>query len=305
MKYYFQIQWQRFQRKLQEAGMNPFFAIVVAFLFFLGLVASLLGFADKGQFILVTIALLLVQSLNTLAKKELLLLIFSQRRYYFIRCIENVVAALPFFLSLLVYQFYWLAVSMMVLSILMIAVPPRKSLQFVIPTPFSRIPFESIVGFRKWWILLVFIYFLFTMGMQVDNFNLSIACIPLLTFLVMFFYYPLEDEFIVWNYRRGYSRFIRTKLIQSTITYSMVGLIPLIILLLKHPEMAMIILLVWIVGAIYLWLLILTKYAAYPHEFGVMQAIYLAIALWFPVSLLYFFPEMNKQAKKQFKKLHP
>ena len=283
--------------------MHPVVAIVMAVSFFVGASWLVMEQMDGGEWIMASLAAVLAFSLNTASKQELLLSIFNHRKYYQIRWIENMVGLLPFLLVLLSYQAYWFGLMLVPLATLMIFLPARSKVSLVIPTPFGRIPFEPIVGFRRWFIAIGLIYFVFVMGIRSENFNLAVVALPLLALLTMAFYYEPEEEQIVWNYRLGYKSFIRRKLVNSLVTYFLLSSAAVILLLVFHLDSLLVVLVVWFVGMVYLQLLILTKYTVYPNEIGISQAIYLAIALWLPVSLFYFFPAFNKQARTQLKGL--
>jgi hypothetical protein len=178
----------------------------------------------------------------------------------------------------------------------------NKTTNFVIPTPFSKKPFEFSVGFRRSYPMLFILYLLTIISIKVNNPNLAIGSVLGIMAIICSYYSKPENDFFVWIYNCSPRTFLIKKLksgIQNTI-------------LLTSPQILLSgfyfsdslnqIALFYCIGLIAISILILMKYAAFPNEIGIPQAIFLAIGCHLPPLLFLLFPYFYHQALKSLKK---
>jgi len=145
----------------------------------------------------------------------------------------------------------------------------RLSANKVLPTPFKKLPFEPIVGFRKTFLVLLGILFLIIKAIQVGNYNLGIVSYGA-TFLTMMSYYSKpEPKFFVWIFDRTSKIFLRSKLFQCLFAAASI---------------------------------IFAKYSAYPSEMSILEGLLYAVGLSFPPLLLIIIPIFYK---KSLRNLNP
>jgi len=88
----------------------------------------------------------------------------------------------------------------------------KNQLNYTIPTPFYKKPFEFIIGFRTAIGMIGFAYFLTIMGISVGNFNLGIFSL-LVVFLTSFSFYAQPDsQFYVWIFSHSSATFLLDKI---------------------------------------------------------------------------------------------
>jgi len=164
------------------------------------------------------------------------------------------------------------------------------------PTPFSRRPWEFTSGFRKSWPLLLVAAFLLTMGLRVDNFELSIfsACIP--GFVAMGYYGKPEPGFYVWVHTFTPRGFLHRKLALGCTQLFLLGLPFLVAVLVYFPERWLIIFSLQLLIQFYLILMITAKYANYPEEIDLQHSFLIGGGVILPPLLLGIIPFFYRRA---------
>jgi hypothetical protein len=164
------------------------------------------------------------------------------------------------------------------------------------PTPFSKRPWEFATGVRKSWPLLLIAAFLLTMGLRVDNFELSVfsGCIP--GFVAMGYYGKPEPGFYVWVHTFSPRAFLHRKLLLGCTQLFLLGLPFLAALLFFFPEELLIIFLSQLLIQLYLILMVTTKYANYPEEIDLQHSFLMAAGMVLPPLLLGVIPFFYRRA---------
>lgn len=290
MKEYFFLQYKLSVRRLKDTNIHPFLGLTLLILGFLGM--SLLLFY-KTQFaapIFTLLSLALTSKLSETKRNEFLKICLKRKDYLLVRIIENCFLALPFLIFLLYKMELIYAIILLLLSMLLSLSNFNSTLHFIIPTPFTKKPFEFIVGFRNTFYLFFIAYGLLFIGISVNNFNLGVFSF-LLVFLVIFTYYiKPENEYYVWSFKSTPAQFIKEKLKIAFLFSAAISLPFALLLMFFYPENYLIVLVFYTVSHFFLMTVVLAKYAAYPNEIHIPEIIILLFALSFPPLLLLVLP---------------
>jgi len=166
----------------------------------------------------------------------------------------------------------------------------KPAYNITIPTPFYKKPFEFTVGFRNTFFMFFIAYGLAMIAVVVNNFNLGVFSLMLIFFMVLGYYLKPENEYFVWTYSFVPAKFLIEK-IKTAFLFSLYLCLPVLFLLsIFFFEYIGILLLCTILGYLYLTMLILAKYSAYPDEMDLVQAIIIAICFAFPPILIVVIP---------------
>lgn len=246
---------------------------------------------------LLSVALLL--GLGEKTRADQLKYLFNKGTYYKIRLFENLLLALPFMIYLIFENSYLTCAILCLLAILLAIIDSKRTINYTLPTPFKKFPFEFIVGTRKNVLLILIAHFVLFKAIQVQNFNLSIAAQALLLLTSMSYYFNPEKVYFTWIYSCDSKTFLRKKVLVA-ITCSSILLLPaMAAMTVFFPDRFFIIIGIQVVGYIYLSMIILAKYSAFPQEMSIPQAILIGLSIMFPPMLLLVIPIFYKQAIKK------
>jgi len=305
MKSYFSLQWVLLIRKLNDLGFNPLISFVLAAAFFIGISELLFYKTLLAPFILIGIALIISIQSNYQAKTEFVRITFADTAAKTIRLVESLLIALPFSISLLIHGAFWQTALLNFLLFVLTYFTFSFTKQSVIPTPFSKKPFEFTIGFRKTVLLLLAAYGLTIVALLVNNFQLGIFSYLVLFMICISFYGQPEEPFFVWIHAKNPKEFLFEKLKIATIYSSLLISIPVLTLLVFYPFDAWIILLFVLIGFVFLWTSILAKYASFPEEINITYSFLIIICAPVPVLLLFLMPFFYKKALHSLKELLP
>jgi len=301
LKHYWILQGKRLERKLTEIGINPIFGYLLMLLGFLFLSKYLFYKTEYAAWIYGVLALSSVLGLCDVKRNDMLRSIFRKTAFYSIRAVENVALALPFALHLLYEGRYAMALGLLPLALLAVFANFRQAFYVTIPTPFCKLPFEFIVGFRKSLLFLLLAGFLLYKGLEISNFNLAIFSLGLVFLISMSFYLEPEALYFVWIYKLNATGFLRQKMLHALICVSIVSLPFLLFLSVGFPDKIWIVAITQLVGYGMLIAVLLAKYSAFPDTMSLPQGIFFALSLWFPPMLLITIPIFYVQSKKRLK----
>lgn len=284
------------KRKLRDAGMPPVLGYVLILAAFVGLSYYLFSKSQYAQYIYPLLALTLLSPLAETRRCEFLKTIFGDAQYRQLRIIENLLIALPFVLFLLYKQAFLMAGVLPVATSLLALNTYSSSVQYTIPTPFGRKPFEFAVGFRGTFFLYIIAYGLAGVAAAVGNFNLGIFALLMVFAITLSYYGTPEDEYYVWQHSYSPKAFLFMKY-KTAVQYATLLSVPaLAILCIAFYTNIHYILLFQLLGYAYIACMIAAKYSAYPNEMNVPQAVLLAIGFCFPPALLIVFPYFLSRA---------
>lgn len=298
MQFYFQLQYRRLIRLLQISGLNPAVAI--------GVGAVLFALISKGIFLKIPLAAPWVypflagaafamagnrQRNHTIRKA------FPSNTFYQLRWVENLILAAPFVAYTLVEWEPGATLIVIGLATLLSRFSLANPFQFPIPTPFSRWPFEFPIGFRKTLWALPTAIFLMAMAFYADNFNLGIFALALVFLICAGFYQRPEPLTYIWNYNLNPAAFLNAKLKTGLVLSAVVTLPFLVALIVLHPPYWWGILIGEAIALLLVAVNLLGKYAYYPSEFNILQALIFGASLFFPPVMLVSLPALYQKAK--------
>ena len=299
---YFRLQFILIIRKLNHFGLSTQIGIPVLIIAFFYLSNTIVDQIDFGNYLYSLFAISIGLQLSDNERNTFLYQTFTLKQYYQVRILENSLISLPFCCFLLFKANYLLSLITLVTIIITSFIKVNKTTNFVVPTPFSKKPFEFSVGFRKSYPMLFILYLLTIISIKVNNPNLAIGSILGIMAIICGYYLKPEKDFFVWIYNSSPKLFLIKKLksgIQNTI-------------LVTSPQMLLSglyftdsldqIALFYLIGLAAISIIIVMKYAAFPNEIGIPQGIFLAVGCYFPPLLFLQFPYFYHQAIKDLKK---
>ena len=295
---YFQLQYKRLNRLLQELGIAPYFAYLLLLLSFIAVSKFLFYKTEYAAYLYPLLALANVFSLGELSRNEFLKATFAKADYPKIRLLENLLLISPFSLYLLYEQQYLIAFLLLVIGMAFSFIKNGASTNFVLPTPFYKYPFEFIVGFRQTFWVFILLYVLGGIALSVGNFNLGVFALVIVFFACWPFYAAAEPVYYIWTHAFTPSTFILQK-IGIALLYSFLLSLPLALaLVVGYPDKFLYILLAIVLGMAFLLLNLLGKYAFYPASMPIIQGFLLVFCLLFPPLLVIMLPYLYGKAIK-------
>lgn len=303
MQYYFQLQFRMLVRRIRDAGLNPLLFFPLALAGFVGLSHLLFQRSPYAGYLMSLMALMAMLPLTEQQRNQFLSSCFPHPTYHQIRLFENLLVALPFLLVLLI-KAALLPVLLMLIGTAGAAFLKLRSYEGkVIPTPFYRQPFEFIKGFRQSVGLIAAAYVLTGIGIAVGNDNLCLFAIGVLFLIQCTFYFQPEPDLWVWIYPLKPAGFLKIKILTSIQQSIVLTTLPVILTLLFSTMAWWVLLLLVLSGISFLIVIILAKYAAFPNEIQLPQAIVLAACVWFPPLLLLTIPYFYIHAVQRLNRL--
>ncbi len=294
--YYLKLQFKRFERFCSELGMPSLLALFISLLIFAAASFLLFERMESATIIYFACSIFALMFVVNRSPLDLLKSIFTKRQLIIIRLLEHLLIAVPFMIILIIKSGWMWMVALLMTAITLAFTPIHSFNTPRIPTPFKKLPFEAIVGFRRWLVLILISYFLLAKAIQVDNSNLGIAMPVFLILLCVTFYLRIEPMIYVWIYRFSPRKFLWLKL-KSAYKCTMILIFPMIILIgIFFPESMLGLLIALIYGLMILTLLILAKWASYPEEINIPQAVLMGIAFLLPPVLVFIMFMFYKKA---------
>lgn len=303
--YYFSLQFRMFNRKIRDAGLNIMLFYPLVLIGFFALSRLIFDRAAYGNYMYVVLGLLMAATLSEEKRNEFLHGCYPNKVYQLIRMMENIVITLPFVTYLLyrseLFPAAILELSSLLLSFTRVRAPQRQP----IPTPFSRYPFEFAAGFRNSLLILLLAYALTAIGIAAANLNVSIFSIMLIYLITLTFYTKPEPDLYVWVYSMRPQRFLLLKIRRALLQSTALILLPAMAIGMTDKLQLIFVGITIITGAGFLAMMVLAKYAAYPEEINLPQAIVFAVCLSFPPMLLLVIPYFYYQSVQRLNRYLP
>lgn len=298
MKYYFTLQFKMLNRHLRAFGLYPILGYLLAMLLFVGGSFYIFSKTEYATYIYAFFALSPLTLLSETKRTDFLKSCFSLKDYFKIRVTENLVLTLPFLIFLAFKNEWIILFGLALTAALMARFHFNNQLNYTLPTPFYKRPFEFIVGFRTTIGVIGFAYFLTIMGISVGNFNLGIFSL-LVIFLASFSFYAQPDsQFLVWIFSNTSRSFLVDKVITGIVYVTVLALPILIGMVYFFPKKWDILLIFWGLGYLYLLTIILGKYAAFPRAMNLPESIFIVASIFFPPFLLFVIPFFYRRSIK-------
>lgn len=294
-----------FHRRLVDFGLPPLIAYVAMPVLFVILSYQLFANLAYAEYVYSFTALGVVSKLHEQKRNDFLKTIFSKGRYLATRAIENSIYVTPFVGYLIFEHEIGISLCLIVSACALVPLQFNSKLVFHLPTPFSKKPFEYVVGFRRTFFVIPLSYLLMYISYTVGNFNLGIFSLLLMGGICMSYYTQLENEYFIWNFSVNARKFLWMKLRANLINFSVLSLPILIALIVSQPERTMVVFLVYLLCLAYLTILLFAKYSSYPKDMNVQQAIYIAISLMLPPVIVLLIPYFFNQSVKRLQSLLP
>lgn len=280
-------------------GIHPYLVYIFAIPVFIVLSKLLFLKTEEAEWIYVFIGLSLNYKLCGRDRHEQLQSFFRKRDSLKVRILECLLVQFPFLTYLLYETRFYSAVVLVFISFLLALYTKGSILNLAIPTPFKRMPFEFIVGFRNTLLILLGEIILLAKAIQIGNFYLGLFCLGSSFLVYCSYYFEPEKSYFVWIYDKSINQFLQHK-----ITFGIIGgltlSLPLFIaILIVFPAEWFLISAVEVIGLIVLMTMILAKYSAFPSQMNIPQAILFILSLFFPFLLVFAIPIFYFQAKRK------
>ncbi len=296
MYYYFQLQLRMLKRQIVDFGLHPVAGLLLAPLVFVGLSFYFFVKMPEAAWLYAVLGLVSISQLSNIDRTSFLRLCFSRRDFYRIRLVENALALAPFVLFLCCKQQWMPALGLLLVGMSVAILSFGKRWSFTLPTPFFTHPFEYLTGFRSYWLLLAAAYVLAGIAVSVHNFNLGLFALLVLLLSGMTFYSVVEQVQFVWIFSVSPRRFlwykIRVMLVQTAVLCAPV----LLVLSYFFLNYWYVVWVVFLFGLLLILLAILAKYATFPKNMSLPQAIIVGISVALPPMLLLILPLFYRRA---------
>ena len=126
----------------------------------------------------------------------------------------------------------------------------------------------------------------------------------LLVFAITLGYYAKpENSYYVWSFSLSPKMFLIHKIKIAMLFSSLLALPVALILAIFFPGKIEFMLLFFLVGWAFLVCMIVSKYAAYPDELNLMQAILMSLCIWFPPLLIVLIPYLFFKSQNRLSSL--
>lgn len=303
VKEYFLLQYKMMNRRLKDQGLEPLLAYIIIGILFYGLSYYLFYKTPFAPYIYFVIALTTTGRLSQTRRTDFLRSCFGSSRTMQLRAAENVLAVLPFLIFLLYHLEFLIAAILLLAAVALSLLNFRNDTSLVIPTPFSKKPFEFSTGFRNGFVGIMAAYALTVIAAAVDNFNLGIFSLLLLFAVMLSFYGKAENEYYVWIYRSKATTFLYHK-IKQALLFSFLLALPLVLMLaFFFSQHILVISLCLLLGFAYLLAIIVSKYASFPNDMNITQGIILGLCIAIPPLLLVMIPYLFFKSEKRLREI--
>jgi hypothetical protein len=303
IRYYFGLQYKTVNRRWKEYGLHPLAGWALLFSVFVGL--SLLFFAQISfaQYLYPFLPLYFSFRLMEADRNDFLKTCFGNKKSRTIRIAENTLVALPFIAFLLYKQCFTIAPAPALFAVASASITVQTRLLAVIPTPFGRKPFEFTIGFRNAFYIFALAYVLTCGAVLADNCNVGVFALFIIMLAICSFYLKPENPYYVWQFSLPPARFLCGK-IKTAAVYSLMSYAPIILSLsFFFIENAPILLLCLLLGLTFPILFILVKYAVFPREAGVGEAVVIILCFSFPPLLALMIPYYFNRSLKRLQSI--
>tara|TARA_B110000037_G_scaffold178011_1_gene203552 strand:- start:840 stop:1310 length:471 start_codon:yes stop_codon:yes gene_type:complete len=144
-------------------------------------------------------------------------------------------------------------------------------------------------------------YALTAIAINVDNFNLGIFSMLLISITTLSYYSKPEEEYYVWVHADTTKSFLKKKIIIATKNYILLTIPILIGLLIFYPIKFGLILLFLFIGILFLWTMLLAKYSVFPDEIHLSIGLIIAFTILFPPLILVVIPYLYNKSINNLK----
>ena len=290
LKHYLSLQFKLLNRNIRDFGMNPLLAYVLIF----GLIAGLGTFVfpkmpNYAPYIIIGVCVLLQMRLSQKQRSDFLHIVYGNKTKRLLRMAENLIISIPFVTLLLIENQYIAALGLLVASVFL-AFVNLNSKSIVLPTPFSKSPYEFTVGFRKSFLFILMVYGLSVISVCVNNLNLGLFSFFVLCIICTTYYGKVENEYYVWIFAESPNKYLTHKILTAIKNTFLMAFPMMALLTAFSPENWWIVLLITAIGMILVITFLLAAYSTYPPgEIGFLELIFI-LAIFIPPFVLVVIP---------------
>lgn len=302
MRFYFTLQARCFFRGLKNYNESPYTLLIVLSLAFIFISNIFLNKVQYAAYLYLLIETIIILSLGGKTRNQFLSSLFLNKKYILLRIAENLLAVFPFMVFLLLNSHYWIVLINIALCLLLSffnRIGIRTNL--VIPSPFSKRPYEFTTGFRRtYWIILV-IYCTTIYTIIINNLIAGVGSLLAVFIICMTFYSHLDPVLYVWIHAQTAKTFLTGK-IKTAVLYSLsLSLPPALILIAVYPASIGLITIIFIIGMAYLLLAIMYVYVNFPVKTTQSQNLQYITGILLPPLLILIIPNFYFQSLRRLK----
>jgi len=296
MRDYFNLHAVLIQRRISTIGVHPMIGLLVGAVAFFFISDFIFERTEFASYLAIAAGLSLLLPLTDKDRTDFIRITYGDAIMQKIRVLENVIIIAPFIFILLWHQYFLGSFMLLLVAITLVLFKFNMGLNWTIPTPFSKRPFEFAVGFRKTFLVYPLAYAVSVVAIQADNQNLGIFGIVLVYLTASSYYSKPEHDYYVWIYGITPQMFLKQKLFEGSIHVSLL-VSPIVLgLLIFYPNSYELVLLAYFIGLFIFWTVILAKYSIYPREMNIPEGIVIALGIYFPPSLLVIIPFLYRKS---------
>ncbi|MDF2517598.1 MAG: hypothetical protein K0R59_2894 [Sphingobacterium sp.] len=286
---YLKLQYKLLTRHFKATGLPiviaPFLLIGICYLTYY----LMLQYPVFGSYTVLLSNFQLLFLLTEKNRNDFLKNTFRKRDFHKIRLLENGILVVPSFIILLLLKLWIYAGALITLAIVF-AFLIFKAFGQSIPTPFTKKPFEFIIGFRRSYLLILVLYILAAIGFYVLNPNLVLFCVAGIALTCVFYYQVPEPQFYLWNNRQRPIGFLLGKF-RRGLLQCFLFVFPLLLIYAVVFSSGWLNALIVLGGILFLLPFAITlKYVAYPREINFPEGFALLLCFSFYPLILALFP---------------
>jgi len=283
-------------RAITGFGINPFLGLTIGTGIFIWMSIIVFKKVNYPQYFYSFLSLVVITTLGNKSRNDFLKITFFRKKYFFLRIFENLFYSIPFLFFLAYKGEYLVALITIVMSSLLSLITFSGKSSFVIPTPFSKRPYEFPIGFRRTYLLLIILIIISFISIFEHNFNLGIVCLFGMFLVCITYYSEQEPVFYVWIYARSPQIFLREKIKTALYFSFLLSLFIAIPLICFNTPYTYQVALVIVIGLLDMVLIVVGIYSNYPARLNIIQNIQIITAIVFPPLLLFAIPNLYSQA---------
>jgi hypothetical protein len=286
-------------RAITGFGVNPFLGLTIGTGIFIWMSIIVFKKVNYPQYFYSFLSLVVITTLSNKSRNDFLKITFFRKKYFIIRIFENLIYSIPFLFFLAYKGEYLVALITIVMSSLFSLITFSGKSALVIPTPFSKRPYEFSIGFRRTYLLLIILIIISFISIFDHNFNLGIVCLFGMFLVCITYYSEQEPVFYVWIYAQSPQVFLRKKIKTALYFSFLLSLFIAIPLICFNTSYTYQVALVIVIGLLDMVLIVVGIYSNYPARLNLIQNIQIITAIVFPPLLLFAIPNLYYQAKRR------
>jgi hypothetical protein len=283
-------------RAITGFGVNPFLGLTIGTGIFIWMSIIVFKKVNYPQYFYSFLSLVVITTLSNKSRNDFLKIIFFRKKYFIIRIFENLIYSTPFLFFLVYRGEYLVALITIVMNSLLSLFTFSGKSALVIPTPFSKRPYEFPIGFRRTYLLLIILIIISFISIFEHNFNLGMVCLFGMFLVCVTYYSEQEPVFYVWIFAQSTQVFLREKIKTALYFSFLLSLFIAIPLICFNTPYTYQVALVLAIGLLDMVLIVVGIYSNYPARLNIIQNIQIITAIVFPPLLLFAIPNLYAQA---------